>query len=64
MACSAIAHNKVMIIDQALVITGGFNFTKQYIGVTSRRAVAQTDFVLRQYFGKLSRALSTNGKSL
>ncbi len=24
----AIAHNKVMIIDQAVVITGSFNFTK------------------------------------
>lgn len=28
-AAHAIAHNKVMIIDKAVVITGSFNFTKQ-----------------------------------
>jgi len=27
-AAHAIAHNKVMVIDQAVVITGSFNFTK------------------------------------
>ena len=25
----AIAHNKIMIIDQATIITGSFNFTKE-----------------------------------
>jgi phosphatidylserine/phosphatidylglycerophosphate/cardiolipin synthase-like enzyme len=28
-ACHAIAHNKVMVIDQRTVITGSFNFTRQ-----------------------------------
>jgi phosphatidylserine/phosphatidylglycerophosphate/cardiolipin synthase-like enzyme len=28
-ACHAIAHNKVMVIDQKTVITGSFNFTRQ-----------------------------------
>jgi len=27
-AAHAIAHNKVMIIDKAVLITGSFNFTK------------------------------------
>ena len=28
-ACHKIAHNKVMVIDDVVVITGSFNFTKQ-----------------------------------
>jgi phosphatidylserine/phosphatidylglycerophosphate/cardiolipin synthase-like enzyme len=60
----AIAHNKIMIIDEAVVITGSFNFTKAAEGKNAENllVIRGDDALVKKYLANFEEHLGHSEK--